>query len=162
MKKTLLLAVLALISLSIGLAAESDYAEMTVSNVRLQWKVEGESLSVIVSAPTTGWVGVGFVPSQKMKDASIIIGYVKDGKAVFRDDFGAALTAHRPDESQGGKTNIADAEGSEQDGRTELKFTKDQELVPGKEVKVIMAYGPNGADVFTQYHAFRTTVTIKL
>lgn len=131
MKKALLLAVLTLIGLSIGLAAESDYAELTVSNVRLQWKVEGENLSVIVSAPTTGWVG--FAPSQKMKDASIIIGYVKDG-------------------------------------RTELKFTiplnskdaKDQELVPGKEVKVIMAYGPNGADVFTQYHAFRTTVTIKL
>jgi len=137
--------------------------------ITLQWKVEGENLNVRVAAATTGWIAVGFDPSRGMKDANIIIGYVEDGRAFVRDDFGTGRTAHSPDEELGGSSNVRNAEGAEENGQTWLSFTipldsgdqYDRPLEPGNRYEVILAAG--NRDDFATYHGnSRTSVTIEL
>jgi hypothetical protein len=119
-----------------------------------------DSLRISVTAPTDGWVAVGFEPTRVMKDADIYIGYVENGRVFLRDDFGTGNTAHASDESLGGTSGFTSLEGSESDGNTSISFTiardsgdsYDKVITRGGSYKVIMGYGPEGSDDFTTYH----------
>ncbi len=136
------------------------YSSASVAGVTLQWKADGDEISVQVSAPTTGWVAVGFDPSKQKADASIIIGYVAEGEVFLRDDFGISNTRHGADVDNGGVDNLSNVAGSEIDGVTTISFTMpldsgdalDKPLVPGSTSEVLMAHGPDGADNFATYH----------
>lgn len=126
---------------------------------------DGARLHVTLVAPTTGWVAVGFDPSRGMAGADILIGYVDGDTVLVRDDYGVSPFSHAPDERRRGTSDIADAAGHERDGRTTLSFSipldsgdaMDNPLVPGREYPILVAYGPDGADDFTTYHANRGT-----
>lgn len=136
------------------------YQSVTESGVNVQWMVEGDTLHIQVTAKTTGWVAVGFDPSNMMQDANILIGYVADGKAFVRDDYGVGKVKHGPDTENGGTEDVSDISGSEEDGVTTLSYTiplnsgdsKDKPLEAGKKYKVIVATGPDGKDDFGTYH----------
>ncbi len=176
----MLMMVLAAAALSANGNGESEGAEVPVREgyssadieaINFQWKVEGENLSVQLTAPTTGWVAIGFDPSRKMKDANIIIGYLDDdGKARVRDDFGTGQTRHGADTDNGGSEDLSDIEGEEADGMTRIRFTipldsgdsMDKPLSPGNTYTIIAAYGPDGKDDFGSYHATRGSADIEL
>ncbi|MCX5868380.1 MAG: DOMON domain-containing protein [Proteobacteria bacterium] len=149
---------------------DQGYSTATDKGITLKWKVEGEMLKVKVSALTTGWVAAGFDPSRGMKDANIIIGFVKDGKAVIRDDFGNGMMTHRSDIDLLGKNNVTDKTGQEENGTTEISFTiplnsgddKDKPLTPGNTYKVLLAAGGKDADDFSSKHKKIGSVEIKL
>jgi hypothetical protein len=149
---------------------EEGFSGVQARGIAFQWMVEDGLLKVILRAPTTGWIAVGFDPTRRMRDANIIIGYVEEGKAFFRDDFGVAQTAHQPDEAGGGRDDIQDGAGEEADGFTQLSFaipldsgdSFDRPLEPGREYTVILAHGRNNSDAFSIIHAVRTSVKITL
>lgn len=95
-----------------------------------------------------------------MQDANILIGYVADGKAYVRDDYGVGKVMHGPDTENGGTEDVTDISGNETDGVTKLAFSipldsgdsKDKPLSAGSTYKVIVAHGPNGKDGFGEYH----------
>lgn len=154
--------------LAAGAFAQS-WQEITVEGFTLRWAtVSGGNLSVELNAPTTGWVAVGFDPSQMMKDANIIIGYVSSGTPSIRDDFGVQFTSHAADTGLGGTDDVTVDGGFETGGSTEIHFTiplnsmdmYDKELVPGSSYGIILARGANGQDDFTSPHAVVTTATI--
>ncbi|MBM9613638.1 DOMON domain-containing protein [Desulfobulbus rhabdoformis] len=142
---------------------------LTIDTMSLDWSVNSDTLAVKVAAPTTGWVGVGFNPSDMMKDANIIIGYVKDGKVKISDDFGTGVTSHAPDERRGGSSNVTVVGGSEVGKTTTLEFTiplksgdaKDGMIDPAAETKVMLAYGPD-RDSMRMKHVYDKIVTINL
>jgi len=143
---------------------EVDSGSMTVS-----WQVRGESLYIRISAPTAGWVAVGFEPSRMMKDADIYIGYVaSDGTAVLEDHFADKLTGHQADTALGGRSDVSRVSGTEQGGVTTLEFlrplnsgdSRDKALVPGQEYTMITAFGTR--DNLTSVHRERGSVRIKL
>lgn len=147
------------------------YKSATVADaVNVQWKADGDMLHLRIGAATTGWVSVGFEPSSAMKDANILIGYVKDGTAYVRDDFGTGRVQHGADTDNGGESNVSNVSGTEEDGTTILTFTipldsgddLDKKLVPGQTYKIIAAYGPNGKDDYGSYHAGRGSGEIEL
>lgn len=148
------------------------FESVTVEDLsyHLQWQVEGDTLNLQIAAPTTGWIAVGFEPTKKMKDANILIGYVSNGTASLRDDFGVAQVSHGPDTENGGSTDFSNLEGDEVDGVTVLSFSipldsgddYDKKLTPGSKIKVIMAYGPNDKDDFGTIHAKRGSIQINL
>ena len=85
-----------------SLSVPERYNTVTGKGITIQWKVEDQNLRVRMAAATTGWIAAGFDPSNRMKDADIIIGYVQDGEVFLRDDFGVSGTAHKADEELGG------------------------------------------------------------
>jgi hypothetical protein len=161
----------ALLSLLIaGQAPAADYQHsLTVDQMSFSWSVNADSLAVRLSAPTTGWVAVGFNPTEMMKDANIIIGYVKDGKAELSDDFGSGPTVHMPDDKRGGASNLTLVGGSEAGNSTTLEFSiplnsgdaNDGVISPTVDTKVMLAYGPD-RDSFKMKHQFAKTITVNL
>ena len=173
-KKNILVFILIVLFLTIITAEENTasaidgYQISETKGIIFQWKIENEDIQIILSAPTTGWVAIGFDPSRMMKDADILIGYVKDGKVFMEDHFGAGYTKHKLDTDLGGTEDITIIDGYEIEKKTTLKFSIplnsgdsfDSKLEKGEEYKVIFAYGKK--DNFTSYHKVRASMTITL
>lgn len=142
---------------------------LDIEKMNFSWSVEGETLAAKISAPTSGWVAIGFNPSSKMKDADIVIGYVKDGNVKISDEYGIGATQHQTDDKIGGTDNVTVVGGSEENGVTTLEFViplnsgdaKDRAIDPAADTVVIVAYGGD-RDSFKMKHVFRDTLTVNL
>lgn len=154
-----------------GNGAVIDYDSVTVLDITLKWKTDTLGmLHIIMSAPTTGWVSVGFDPTVGMQDANIVIGYVSNNDVFTRDDYGTIPTAHASDVSGGGEDNVTDVSGTEAGAMTEISFTipldsgdaRDRLLTQGVPYTVILAYGDDGVDDFDTQHKIRTSANIEL
>ncbi len=168
------LAVLLVAALMAGCGGDDGtvdgYNTKTVNNITLMWKTNDaeDSLLVKVSATTVGWVAVGFDPTVGMQDANIIIGYVLNDTAYVRDDVGTGLHSHAPDTSLGGTNDVADIDGTETEGITEISFTipldsgdlRDRVLVVGESYLVILAWGTD--DDFDALHTVRVSTEIEI
>ena len=143
--------------------------KIEVKNMVFQWQIDGDKLNIELSAPTTGWVGIGFNPSDGMKDANFILGYVKKGKAKVTDHYGTQLRQHKKDTKLGGKKDVTNAKGGEKDGVTTISFTipidsgdsKDQALAVDQDTVVLLAYG-SGRDSFNARHKTHARLSVNL
>jgi hypothetical protein len=161
------------VSLSLLLAADLGAAgyqhSLTVDTMTFDWSIEGDNLAIKLSAPTTGWVAIGFHPTDMMKDANIIIGFVKDGKVEISDDFGTQPTQHAPDIKRDGKDNVTVIGGTETGTTTTLEFSiplqsgdpNDGIIDPKADTVVMLAYGPD-RDSTKLKHQFAKTITVNL
>lgn len=149
-------------------ATEYDH-EVKVKKMSFSWKVDGDNLAVKISAPTMGWVGIGFNPSKKMKDANFVLGYVKKGEAKIIDEFGTSSTKHKSDKKLGGTADTTLVSGTEEGGITTIEFTmpvksSDKYDTPfdlNSDSLVLLAYGPD-RDSFKTRHKYRATVKVNL
>ena len=155
--------------LSVNLHAASYQHSLTVDKMTFDWSIEGDNMIIKLSAPTTGWVGIGFHPTDMMKDANIIIGFVKDGKVEISDEFGNQPTQHVPDTARGGKDNVTVIGGSENGNTTTLEFSiplqsgdvNDGVIDPKADTAIMLAYGPDRKS-FKLKHQFAKTITVNL
>jgi len=135
------------------------FASVTAAGVTLEYKVDDTFLHCILSANTSGWISVGFNPSNMMLDANFLIGYVSDSAGYMRDDWGISNTSHSSDQGLGGTDNITLISASESSGVTELEFKiplnsgdeYDQVLELEQSYPIILARG--NSDDFDSYHA---------
>jgi hypothetical protein len=163
-----LTAALILAFVSAVFAGAGEWKTAKTGDFSLMWMVDGANLNVKLSAPVEGWVAVGFAPTNKMKDANIIIGYVENGNVVIEDHFGNSPISHKSDVSADGKDNLTSISGTEKNGVTEISFTiplnsgdpNDRVLVPGESYKVIFA--SYSKDKITIKHSSRTSTNITL
>ena len=164
----LLTALLAFCSATSLLAATYDH-EVQAKDMTFAWKVDGDTLHAKMSAKTKGWVGVGFNPSKKMKDANFILGYVKDGKAEVADHFGTKATGHDEDSKKGGSDDLTLVAGTEENGLTTIEFTLPMSsgdkmagtLTADGDTILLLAYGPD-RDSMKPRHKFKKTMTVNL
>jgi hypothetical protein len=146
------------------------FSVVTISEITFKWKIDGDRIDIGLSAPTGGWVAVGFNPSSVMKDANLIIGYVKQGETVIEDHFGSGTFSHTNDTELGGTKDISGISGTKTQGTTEIGFSipldsgdrYDVQLKPGKKHLVILAFGPDNADNASTKHARRTKIVVTL
>lgn len=151
-----------------GQAAEYSH-ELKDKDISFAWTVDGDNLAVKLSANTDGWVGVGFNPSEGMKDAGFILGYVKKGEAKIVDHFGVDENKHEADEKLSGTSDVTLVGGTEDGGVTTIEFTiplqstdkNDAVLDPNGETIVLLAYGA-GRDSFRSKHKYRGTFKVNL
>jgi plastocyanin len=149
-----------------------EFKARTIGNFVVQWLPVADSglLHLRVSAPSTGWVAIGFNSVALMQGANFIIGYVRSDTAHIQDNFGTTGWVHQPDTSLGGQDNVANPDGSEVSGTTELRFTipldsgdpYDFVLVPEERYSLLLAYGEDGADDFTSMHAAFAVDTLRI
>ncbi len=129
-------------------------------NFILHWKVVNDTILLAMEGRTDGWVAVGIEPSDKMKDADMIFGWVSDsGAASILDCFSTGTFGpHPPDTEIGGTSDILCYGGKESGGKTVIEFkrllttgdTKDQNIPASGEITIIWATGPN--DDFESKH----------
>jgi len=154
----------------VSVAQSTEYQHtLTENNITFAWSIEGDQLAVKLSAKTDSWVAVGFNPTKKMKDANIIIGYVKKGKVKISDEFGTAATQHKGDKKVGGVDHVTVVGGTEEGGVTTIEFTiplnsgdaKDGVIDPAADTTVILAHG-EGRDSFRVKHKVHATLVVNL
>jgi hypothetical protein len=149
------------------------WMEYTVEGFTFEWLIEDStnSLRVRMSAPTTGWVAVGFDPTSFMMDSNLLIGFVEGGTPQVRDDYGTGLTSHVADTTL--PEGTADAEliaGSETSGQTLVEFripldsgdAYDKVIADGTTHTVILARGADGADDFTSQHVWVQSASLEI
>ncbi len=145
----------------------------TTEDFTFTWQQDPDDsnyLLVTLTAPTTGWVAVGFQPTAFMKDANLIIGYVDSGTPHLRDDFGTGQVTHASDVSLGGTDDASLLSGNESEGETVLEFRMplnsgdayDAVLSMGDSHTFIFAYGADGADDFTSAHIWVESASFEL
>jgi hypothetical protein len=155
---------------TVCITSAADYAhEVKDKKMSFAWSVEGETLAVKISAATEGWVGVGFNPSKKMKDANFVLGYVKKGKAKITDEYGDKATSHKSDKKLGGTVDAVLVGGVEEGGVTTIEFTlplksgdtHDGALDVNGDTIVLLAFGA-GRDSFKSKHKYRSSFKVNL
>ncbi len=147
---------------------DDGFKEITVNTFVFRWRIVGQNIEFTMSAPTTGWVAVGFKPSFMMKDADFILAYVRNGEVFASDEFGTAGTNHQADTRLGGEDSITVLGGREVDEVTTIQIRRplessdpyDQTLIPGETLKIIFAW--SAADNFTSIHRNRGSFVIEL
>ncbi len=136
------------------------------TGIRLDWQNDARILYIGLTAPGTGWVGIGIDPESRMQGANYILAAVENGTLALTDEFGVSGVTHRTD----AHTNIIQAAGREADGKTVVEFAialvtgdtaEDKPLVPGQSVTVLLAMSQK-EDSFSARHTARSTVTITL
>ncbi|MEO9482198.1 MAG: DOMON domain-containing protein [Ekhidna sp.] len=114
----------------------------------LEWTHYKHHIQVSISAPSTGWVAVGFTTESSIVNTNLIQGYVSDGEVFVQDQFVTDLGEHPPVEALAVAPRIFDISGGENKGSTTLNFsiyTKKvdnlhYELAEGNKINVWLAY----------------------
>jgi hypothetical protein len=123
-----------------GAILDNEYSKTQMfGELEVYSRVDGDKVRMALKAKTNGYVSIGFDPSDRMKDADMVMGVVKDGKAAVADLYSTGPTGpHPPDEQQGGKNDVTVFGGSKKDGVTIIEF--ERKLVTGdskdKELRV--------------------------
>jgi hypothetical protein len=149
-------------------AAEYDH-KIQLKKMSFEWRVNGDNLDIRLKAKTKGWVAVGFNTEGSMKNANLILGYVKRGKVKISDQFGVRQEEHIRDIMTGGQNNIFNKKGSESINQTTISFTiplksgdqRDFTINPSQETIILLAYGKRN-DNFQSKHEFRTAIKVNL
>jgi hypothetical protein len=135
-----------------GVIAEGEYAHSTtIGQVTVYWSNDGSYLYLAAEAQTSGWLGIGLDPAERMKGADYIIAAERDGVLSVYDAYGQALTGptHPEDVTIGGTTDLVAVAAFQQDGWVRLEVQKpldsgdsaDRALEPGMSYPVIAATG---------------------
>lgn len=160
----ILIGFLSLIFLSVPFVAGAGEYEhsLTAENMTVQWRVDQTMIHLKLTAPTEGWVAIGFDPEDAMRGADIIMGAVKNGKVKIVDHYADKKRGHTPDDKLGGKEDVINPQGSEVDGTTSIWFSLplgsdekwDKTIDVNRMYPIMLAYGA-GPDSFRRGHAWR-------
>ena len=176
---SIFIVMLLIFTISIGFAGGSKEDPVVTSNTNsvlvedsweFSWQFTDDEIVFSLSAPTTGWVGIGFNPSRMMQGANYILAYVDGDDVYIRDDYGTGPTSHASDESLGGSNDVRLIEASELNGITQVIFALpitasdefDNNFIQGETFKILLAYGSSGADNFTGMHRSRKSLDVVL
>ncbi len=146
-----------------GVIVKGEYANALQPpqlDMELFWTIRGDRLYVGLRAPTQGWVAIAFNPEGPlMKGADIVIGFVKEGQLYLQDNYADTPASHQGDEKLGGRDDLLEEAGSEDDTGTTIEFSRaldtkdsyDKPIRPGESMTLLLAYAT--ADDFTSYHS---------
>jgi hypothetical protein len=140
-----------------GVVAANEYSlKVPMGKITLSASRTTDTMYLAVSAPTTGWVSVGF-GSERMDGAKLFLGCVASGKPSFIQQLGAGhghgalakpLEVRDALREAGGVTTL------------ETAFKAADVLADKKELWVLVAYGAD--DSFSSYHLARGSIKLKL
>jgi hypothetical protein len=135
-----------------GVITSGEYSRSnSYGDYEISWRSDDKYLYIGMSARTAGWVAVAFQPGSRMKNADMVLGWVKDGKAEIQDLFSTGdFGPHQLDTELGGTNDILAYGGKEEGGTTTLEFkrlliTNDKFDIPVTNGvnKIIWAFGAN-------------------
>lgn len=150
-----------------GLKAENTAQKFEIDGVSFQaWHGDGR-LHSSFTAPTRGWVAVGFNNQQRLKGTRFVIGALIGGSLRVEEHI-AVVPSHPTVESMGLASAVEAASGSVSDGKTTLRFslphlfrdTDNPTLLSGIESYLMLAWS-HEVD-FAHHSAWRRHFTIDL
>ena len=134
-----------------GVISEDEYATSRSVNdgtFVIYWKFANDAVYFGLETNSPGWAAIGFEPTNRMKDADILLGGTENGIPYMYDMFSTGPTGpHPPDTDLGGTFDITEYNAKEQAEGTVVEFSRktdtgdayDTVLTPGAEITLIWA-----------------------
>lgn len=143
-------------------------SSIKVRDMDIQWADKGDHWSFELSAPTEGWVAVGFNQKNNIVHTNLIMGAVSKGQVKTEDFYVVGFGNPQPVTKLGGTSAINQVEGEELNGHTAIRFSIPKkaidryhyDLKPGEDLWLICAY--SRADEFDHHSMMRQHVKVKL
>ena len=156
------------ILLALKLNAQNNMKQIKKDGMTVKWEIVDDQLHVEMSAPTEGWVTVGFNENSNITGAYLLMGRVRNGKAEVVEHFTSSPGNYQPISNYKVPNQVKDIKGSENGKNTELTFKipiaaaskYHKHLTKGSTWSMIMAYSLE--DDFQHHSIRRTSVSIKL
>jgi hypothetical protein len=146
-----------------GVIESGEYTNHSIfgdGSYELSWRVEEDIIFIGMMAKTTGWVAIGFSPTSLHKGSDIVSGWVEDNGTVYIIDcyFPNMYPPHPHDTSQNGTFDILSYNGSEQNGKTVIEFSRmistgddlDNDILLNRSMEIMWSYG--STDVWNAKH----------
>jgi DOMON domain len=142
--------------------------QITQNGMTITWQIEPDRLMLRMTAPTDGWVAIGFNDREGLAGTNLIMGCVKNGKAEVSDRHILAPGDHRSINELGGASAVELIGGTEVDGTTTLDFSLPlrspdrwhHDLSTGKTYHLLMAFSRD--DDFAHHSMMRIATEISL
>lgn len=156
--------------LLMGLGAPG-FRQIEHAKMRFEWRIVADRIEIQLSAPTTGWVLVGFNDRPGLDGARLFFTRVRAGQVeaeAHRTDFRFPAPFHQRITRHGGVEDFEDLRGETRGGVTRTAFSvpliakgaPHVRLSPGKSIHVIMAWSVS--DDFDHHSRMRTGVDLTL
>ncbi len=144
------------------------YETARAIDMLFQWQITDGRLHCKLTAPTEGWVAVGFNPQKGLAGTNLIMGCVENGILTLEDRFIVKPGLHKSKLELGSPDNLDDKAGWEAFGMTSISFTIPLEasdpyshsLKPGQLCHILLAYSLE--DNFLHHSLRRTSLGIIL
>lgn len=138
-----------------------------VEKMTMKWKRVGNKLHCSLTAPTTGWLAIGFNQRNAILHADLKMFRVKNGVVEAQDMYVSDFRDPKNDESLGGDYSISQLSGNESSKSTTINFTldlsskhySDQNLNFSKAIWCIAAYSTS--DDFDHHSIMRQHQLVK-
>jgi len=155
-----------------GVISAGEYSKnLTIMGGRyiVRWRNDDEDIYMALEGRTDGYVAIGFEPTQEMKDADMVMGWVSGDNVTVLDLFSTGnYGPHPPDEELGGRNDILEFGGSESNNVTLIEFKRmmdtgdqfDKSFKPGQTVNII--WSMSSSDSLAVRHRERGEAMISL
>lgn len=87
------------------------------------YEIQQDRLHFHLTAPTEGWLAVGFNDENNIVGADLLMFSIKGDSVQFEDQFVLAAGKHPEDKACGGESNIIVESAKEASGRTSVAFS---------------------------------------
>jgi len=155
-----------------GVISAGEYSKnLTIMGGRyiVRWRNDDKDIYMALEGRTDGYVAIGFEPTQEMKDADMVMGWVSGDNVTVLDLFSTGnYGPHPPDEELGGRNDILEFGGSESNNVTLIEFKRmmdtgdqfDKSFKPGQTVNII--WSMSSSDSLAVRHRERGEAMISL
>lgn len=141
---------------------------ITVKGMNFTWHFDEDFLHGKVSAPTKGWVAIGFNKHIDLAGTNLIMAAAEKDFFKIEDRYIVAPANHKSILELGGSEGITKGFCRESNGLTEMYFSIHRsvndkfhhELNEGEYIFILLAYSQE--DDFTHHSTMRTSIQIKL
>ncbi|MEO1654943.1 MAG: DOMON domain-containing protein, partial [Bacteroidota bacterium] len=107
----------------LGFACESRaQKEIRVQGMKFTYQLLQNELEIELSAPTQGWLGIGFNRENNIVKSDLLLFRVKNGQAEGRDMYVLGFGNPRQDQDLGGKSDFRILAFQEKAGSTWIRF----------------------------------------
>ncbi|MEQ9403011.1 MAG: DOMON domain-containing protein [Cyclobacteriaceae bacterium] len=142
--------------------------KLETEGFKLIWQFVDDKVSFRLSAPTNGWVALGFTHGTGIVNSNLIQGAVIDDEVIVQDQYVTGFGEHPPVEALAVASCISEIQGIEAAGITTISFSilkqaRDKlhyNLTEGVEINIWLAYSVS--DDFSHHSMKRILRTVKL
>ncbi len=154
--------------LGICLAQPSPMNQVEYQGMKVFWTFEGKDIRFQITAPTEGWVAIGFNTRDELKGTNLIMSQVVNDFPVLSDRYILVAGDHRQVQDLGGIAAATLVSGKETPMCTRIELVVPikasdrfhHELLPGSSIHLLLAYSQE--DDFDHHSLMRTSLKIQL
>ena len=159
---------LKMLFLLVGLLITPKQKTLDTEGFHLEWNHLNNKVFFSLTAPTNGWVAIGFTNGTSIVNTNLIQGCVKNGEVIIEDQYVTGIGKHPRVEELSIASRISQLDGKQNKMSTTISFAIEQEklddyhydLSEGNEINIWLACSVS--DDFDHHSRKRIMRTIKL